>query len=461
MAAAIFFTTPMVMLNWSVAGVEIGSALYIFITVYSMALLFEAPPENRLGALLRTALFTGLACSTKYPAFFTGVMGLAALIYFWRDAKEKFYRIGFFWREVTVYSGIIALLVSPWLIKNLFSFGNPLYPFAGKIFGGMQVDPEKWKIFLGDGLSRNISAIFKSWEAFWQLIIHPWQMSMTGMGNADFIGIVYLAMLAVPFMVKFDKSKTFKYLILFFLFSWVFWFSTTTMPRYFIPGLAIMAMILAESLRRMRAPAIHWPLSIALIIIMVFSVQWVNLILKYQDGWKVVFGFTQENVYLRSSHSTYPTPYYPAMEFVNSKLPKNSRILFVGETRSFYCKRRHIAPSVHDVHPLVLLARASSSSEEMHKNIQDKGITHIFLNFSEAARLNEAYKMFQWDSSSISIFNQWWNKHVKLVWDYDGRRSGGSLLFVYEVIDSPPKDVAPNLLAILHNQIEAKKAKDK
>ena len=80
-------------------------------------------------------------------------------------------------------------------------------------------------------------------------------------------------------------------------------------------------------------------------------------------------------------------------------------MLFAGETRAFYCNRRFIAPSVNDVHPLVLFARASSTPEELQAKITAAGITHIFLNLGEAARLDKNYKLFQWDEASLRVFN--------------------------------------------------------
>ena len=126
------------------------------------------------------------------------------------------------------------------------------------------------------------------------------------------------------------------------------------------------------------------------------------------------------------------------MKFINSELPRDSRVLFAGETRGFYCERRFIAPSVNDVHLLVLFARESSTPEEMQAKISASGITHIFLNLAEALRLDRSYQLFQWDERSIAVFNAWWDRYARLIWS-DMRNAPGEfrLLFVYRIAAAP------------------------
>jgi hypothetical protein len=457
LAAAIFFCTPMVVLNWSVAGVEIASALFTFAAVFSLVLLLESPAEGRTGPLLRAALFTGLACSTKYPAFFTGVAGAVLLLLYGGTAAGTPLPGARRRTEFLIYSAVVLLVVSPWLIKNLVFFGNPLYPFLGKLFGAGP-DPEKWQFFLSDGLTRDLPQTLRSWPLLRDMLLHPWNTAMKGTSNADFIGVAYLALLPLPFLIK-GGSRVNRCLAVFCLVMWVSWFTTTRMPRYFIPTLAVLAFLLADALRRARYAAVRWPLGVALWGIMFCGVQWAGFLMARQDGWQPVFGYTDEAAYLGIWHSTYPNPYYQAMEFVNKSLPADSRVLFAGETRSLYCRRRYIAPSVHDVHPLVTWARKAPDAEALQREVRANGVTHLFLNLSEAMRLR-SYRLFQWDDRSNKVFSEWWRKHVKLVWQQaDQRNPDKSLLFVYEITDSvPPGKAEQDLLSSLY-ELEKKAPK--
>ena len=132
------------------------------------------------------------------------------------------------------------------------------------------------------------------------------------------------------------------------------------------------------------------------------------------------------------------------MEYINTNLPRDAKVLFVGETRSFYCKRRHIVTSVHDIHPIVKWARSSSNAEELQQKIISEGISHIFLNLAEAMRISSSYKLFQWDEKSIDVFNSWWRKYVQLIWkDINTEPQHYRLLFVYKVIADTKSSVLP------------------
>ncbi len=461
LAAAIFFSTPMVILNWSVAGVEIGSALYTFLAAGALAIFAGSAPGNRRGALILAAIFSGLACSTKYPAFFVGVAGLA-VIFFFREKGEAGEGGSSFPREAAVYCAINLALVSPWLIRNAAVFGNPLYPFLGGIFGGEVPDPDKWKIFLSDGMSRNLPAVLGSAKLLLEALAHPWRTTMSGgMGNADFLGVLYLALLPAPLLVRMGAKNEapLKVLALFFLVMWASWAATTTMPRYFIPSLAVLAVLLSASLERaLLTRATRILLIPAAGAIMFLGIQWAGAHLRSQEGWRQVFGFITESEYLGTQRPTYPAPYYRAMEYINTHLPSDSRILFAGDARSFYCRRRHMASSVHDVHPLVLWARDSSDAGELHRRIREAGITHIFLNLSETIRLHESYKMFQWDERSAAVFRKWWPAHVRAVWNHDSRKEGGSLLLVYEIVEaSSPGAAGPDFISNLDELLRPRK----
>jgi hypothetical protein len=121
------------------------------------------------------------------------------------------------------------------------------------------------------------------------------------------------------------------------------------------------------------------------------------------------------------------------MEYINSALPSDSRVLFAGESRGYYCRRKFVAASVYDVHPLVLFARASATPEEFQSKIAAAGITHIFLNLAEAMR-NENYRLFQWDARGIKVFNAWWSRYAEPVWsDVRTGQQDYRLLFVYKI----------------------------
>ncbi len=436
LAGVIFLSMPMVVMNVTTAGMDIGSCWFTLLAAYAL-LLFSAREERQAPrvfdrTLLLAGIFTGLACGTKYQALFTVIAGFGVLAYRHVAAVERG-DTGVFLKQTLVFGVTAGLVFLPWPLKNIFFHGNPLYPFFVKLFGGQQVDPVKWGVLLSDGFSRNFPATFSNWENLRQFVFHPWYLTFGGMGNADFIGPFIL--LCLPLLLLFRlKKPVFRHMAVFVAVMWLLWCVSTSMPRFFLQGLTVLSLLLAVLITRSGNGAIKWLFQILLLVVSCYTLQWLNKIAQSQDGWRVVFGLQDREAYLSLQHQTYPSPYYPAMQYINSALPADSRVLFAGETRGFYCERRFIAPSVSDVHPLVLFARASATPEDMQAKIAAAGITHIFLNLAEAMRLDKSYHLFQWDAASIRVFNAWWDRYAALAWS-DVRTGAADfrLLFVYKV----------------------------
>jgi len=439
LSCVVFLSMPMVVMNLATTGMDVASCWFTLLAAYAL-LLFSAREERvepRLfdRTLLLAGLFAGLACGTKYQALFTVISGFGVLVYAHFTAAERGdtkMAAG----QALFYGAIAGLVFLPWPLKNIFFHGNPLYPFFGKIFGGQQVDPVKWNILLGDGFSRSMKATFSGWNELRQFLFHPWYLTFSGMGNADFTGPFIL--LCLPLVVFFRvKKPALRHMAVFIAAMWLLWSVSTSMPRFFLQGLTVFSVFLA-ALITAGNKALKWLFRILLIIVSCYCLQWLNSIEYAQDGWRVVFGLQDKEAYLTHQHPTYPSPYYPAAEYINAELPQESKILFAGETRAFYFKRRFIAPSVNDVHPLVLFARSSSTPEELQAKITAAGITHIFLNLGEAARLDKNYRLFQWDEASIRLFNAWWDRYVELAWsDVHPEPSEFRWLFVYKIASAP------------------------
>jgi len=435
LACVIFCSMPMTLINLCSTGVEIGSAWFTALTAYAL-LLFSAREEGAPAVFDRTlllaGLFSGLACGTKYPALFTVIAGMA-VIFYRRPAQAAPRDIPLSVKQALFFGTVAGLVFLPWPLKNLFFHGNPLFPFFGRILGGQHVDPFKWAVFNSDCFSRDITAVFRSSADFLHFVFHPWYLTMSGSGNADFLGPYIL--LCLPLFLMFRlKKPALRHMAVFIAVMWLLWCVSTIMPRYMLPALSVLCVLLAALITESGSAALRWTMQGILVAVSLYSAQWTSKLAESQDGWKVVYGLQSRSEYLSLSHSTYPMPYFSAMEHINSALPRDSQVLFAGDGRSFYCERKSVPVSVYDVHPLVLFARASSTPEEMQAKIAAAGITHIFLNLGEAARIDKSYHLFPWDAKSLGIFNAWWARYVELDWsDTRNSREDYRLLFVYRI----------------------------
>lgn len=456
-ACAIYCSMPMAGMNLAATGVELGSAWFTALAACALISFAQREGSGNTGPFDRTLLLAGvlagLAAGTKYPALFTVVAGaavlllgrgLAALRADWRGALAR----------ALSYCLASALVFSPWMIKNLAFHGNPLYPYFHGLFGGQAVGPLKWAALNSDCYSRDLAAVFRGKAAFLDLLLHPWRLTMSGSGNADFVGPMILACLPLPLLFRAGRQAQSR-LGLFAAVMWLLWALSTTMPRYLLPGLALISLFFAAYLA---APgACGWALKCLLAAAALYSAQWQSRMCLSQDGWRVVFGLQDKASYLSSPHQTYPMPYYSGAEYINSSLPPDARVLVVGDSRGFYLRRRFEAASVYDYNPLVKYAKASATPEELQRKLAAAGFTHIFLNLGEGLR-SEAYRLMDWDDASIRVFDAWWDLHAELAWS-DVRQTSQDyrLLFVYR-LSAPPRQGPPPQNHI-HAMYQSAKAK--
>ena len=107
--------------------VDCGLALYSAIAFFSVLMLFQAdtktPEAKKIVLALVIGVALGLALSTKYNGLpFALSLGLLFLFLMARSAL----------RETVTYFTIICvsslIIYSPWLIRNYYLTGNPIYP---------------------------------------------------------------------------------------------------------------------------------------------------------------------------------------------------------------------------------------------------------------------------------------------------------------------------------------------
>lgn len=127
LAAAAYLTTPWVYRLSVIPYVE-GAMLF-----YGVLAIDHASRRGTFAALLAGA-FSGCAMACKYPGLLM-VLLPAAVVTAAFDSKLLARRMAFFLLGS-------ALFIGPWLLRNLAWTGNPVYPLAYSLFGGMSLDAE-------------------------------------------------------------------------------------------------------------------------------------------------------------------------------------------------------------------------------------------------------------------------------------------------------------------------------
>ena len=129
-------------------------------------------------------------------------------------------------------------------------------------------------------------------------------------------------------------------------------------------------------------------------------------------------GVETKESFLSKERHLYPNPSFKVIDYINKHVKRDARVLFMGETRGYYCQRRHVTNSVFDVPLIVKWTRKVNSDEGLYNLIRREGITHILFNPAEVKRL-ESFKMYDWDKKEFSVFISFWNKYLKRIFNYN------------------------------------------
>ena len=109
-------------------------------------------------------------------------------------------------------------------------------------------------------------------------------------------------------------------------------------------------------------------------------------------------------------------------------MPRGSRILFLGEARTFYCLRDHIAATVFDTQPIEEIIRDAPSPEQVFERFSAGGITHVYINTFELCRLQNTYRfpydgrerLGMLDGFDWPLFARFAREHLRLAKTFAG-----------------------------------------
>ncbi|MDA8130536.1 MAG: hypothetical protein M0011_03415 [Elusimicrobia bacterium] len=414
--------------SWS-SGTE--SLLMLFSTLGLYAALLRAAGDDR--PLWLAAVFCGLAMGVKYTGFFptAGVM----LAYAWSDRS----RPGTAFRNLALFTFIATVFTGPWLVKNWLYTGNPVFPFGSGLFGtGSSADPQKLKDFISQAAQMG-HLTPSSW------LLTPWKVTMGQVPNSEFFTPLFLAFLPLLFLLGAPAGAAVASLWTFFLTVWAGWSVSTTMVRFMMPAYPAAGLLLAVYLFSGGHRALKNLLKGAVIASCLAALYWAAYIFYTQGRWRPLTGAVSAEDYLSHSQPTYPYSCYSGIKFINEHTPPGSKVLMIGDEKSFYLKRDFIVSSVYDRTAIVEYSSAAVSGDDLYASLRRDGVTHILLNPADSIRLGRDYRMFYWDARARAVFSDFWARHVRGVFSFSETEGGRvfNRIEVYELADKLPPGTAP------------------
>ena len=363
MAAAIFSFTPVFMFYSSLAYVDVGVALFQFLSLW---VLFKWIREGGDRTLVLMGIFTGLAMGSKHTALFLGVALSFVIFLALLFQREKFVRIG---RSLFLFGGVALFLALPWYLRAWIYSENPVWPVANDFFGGLpygstfsfykptDIEASGWD---WERISHLFSVMATSlWEWAWNEQL-GWQKAT---------GIYYLAL--IPMTILHWKRPRVRWLIICSVAYYVMIvLYVDGNPRYNLAFFALLSILAGWAIIRFsnhRLKLLRVVFRVIFLISLICSLAQ-SYTLAYPS---VQFALSRQSSehFLRESEGN-----YKAFSFINNQLPQDAKVLLQGIVKGFYCQRDYMWD-----HPYQRLLQYEkySTAEGMLNRMHALGITHI------------------------------------------------------------------------------------
>ena len=412
LASLVYLTSPWTYRFTIIAYAESGLSCYLFATIFAVLRFADQPTEDQSKTWLKQNVFclvAGLLAGSAMACKYTGLAlvvipaGLILLWAEWRRATSgKFQKI---LMVAMIYSIGIFLSIGPWLIKNAVETGNPVYPLAVRIFGGIDRDPDidaKWRN--GHG-----AKTFESWGK--RLADLPVKLADVSANNDWHSPLMFaLAPLTLLLFLKRHNQSSAEQLsrpaVVSILWLYVgsqffiWWVLTHHIDRFYVPMFSAVALLAgigarwqdfdsARLSRNWRSTC--WDLCSGIVIVG-SALYGANLM---QHG---ICGFNAGRMKLHEAREIAISTSVPRLKWYYEEIlaghfmPK-MKVLFAGEAGLFHAQFPYVYNTVFDHELLEQICVQSESpehqlrpTEEILAEFRRRGITHIDVCWAEVLR---------------------------------------------------------------------------
>ena len=395
LGAICFLSIPIIIKLSITVYVDLG---LIFFTTGSLFLILRWIESDFSGRfLILSAISCGLAMGTKYNGLITFlILALLVPFFYSRYARGKGHGFVASITQGVIFFVIALLVFSPWMARNYYWKGNPIYPLFNTWFNPRTAAPTDIDASGGDKESDSGVLTFRRIvykESGWQIALLPVRVFYQGKDGAPqyFDGRLNPFLLILPFFAFYrarEESRGVgreKWIMLIFaaLFFWIAIFSTVLRVRYIspiIPPLVILSVFgirnMINSIRRFHVLVCRQVglTMVGLIVIFFLTLNALYVVdqFRYVDPFSYLSG--------RTSRAEYISKYrfeHPAMQYINDNLPHNALIMsaFLGK-RGYYCERDYILDQQTILSGLI---NGSQAPQEIWIGLKEMGVTHLII----------------------------------------------------------------------------------
>jgi hypothetical protein len=251
-ACLMLATTPLALWEATVAYIDLGLALYVFLAAYAVILAAQCRGTFTDRAMSSAGLFRSriMFIGAVLLGFALGIKYLAVLPLGMLLVLALFRRIPV--REIAMFAVVACAVGCPWYVKNIVWMRNPVYPFAYSVFTGSRYwTAERALPYMEEQRSFGKAPdLNMPIEALRNLVMTPWMLLTSPeiyTNRADFTFTSLIGGLYAGFMFSLTyvlgKPRGLHDVLLIFLFMLVSWFFVSQHIRYLIPALPFGAVL--------------------------------------------------------------------------------------------------------------------------------------------------------------------------------------------------------------------------
>lgn len=326
-AAAMYFVTPVVGVSAVSAFNDAALVFYVLATVWALLALRA---EHSFFLALLAGVFAGMCYAVKMNGGIAIAAGGALLLVLGR------------WHAVPLFCVGVAIITSPWLLRNWADTGNPVAPFLNTWFPNPYfyvITEQK----LGENL-RTYGVPFP--QRLWELA-----------AGARLHGMIGPMFLFAPVTLLALRRRGIGLLwLLAIVFSAGWWLNAGA--RFLLPALPFLAIAIVSVLPRLPVLALHAVLSWPWILILYSPLTW----RLTEFPWRVAVGIESADTYL-----THVSGDYRLARMIEQNTPPDARILDFTGLHNAHISREILGPwqsaEGHRLTSALDLARAGKLDE--------------------------------------------------------------------------------------------------
>jgi hypothetical protein len=357
LAAIVYLSTPWIYRLAAIAYVEGPLCFYHAAMVWGLVRLGgdRSLSPSRLWGLL--GLLAGAAMGCKYTGLVSAVIpfGILALAASWRRRSPG---------PLLAYVLGWAVVMGPWLGKNVIDTGDPVYPLGYQVFHGRDWDEarqEQWQAAHG---RRTISA-----AELWAAVVDV-------AGRSDWQSPFYAALAPLALLRPGSRRMALALwgYVAYLFFTW--WLLTHRIDRFWLPLLPPLAVLAGRGGDWIRSRGWSILLGFLLAITLLTNFTYDTTALAGLNEWTGDLTFLRHDIPRRLNRP---------LARIDAELPADARILLVGQAAVFHVNHRVIYNTVFNKEILETMAWGKDP-EQFRRALLQRGLSHIYVDWKEIQR---------------------------------------------------------------------------